>query len=272
MSSRVRVLSLHNRAVNLEQGEGSILTLAHPGLGNGPDTVLVEGPWPLELQAGEEGEIREGLLRIGPLHLALPPRWRPPEPPPGVPAVTLPVQEAASALPEEGGLLPALRAALGLPAVFTGPFAAAAIRGLTHLAEGRWTEAVRRLTGLGPGLTPGGDDIVAGYVTALHRSHQASKAVALGEALLALPPGATTPVSLHLLRWAARGVAGEHHLAWLDGLLTGNPATHDRFRLLLTHGATSGAEWAGGALLALYHLQREENARCDCTISPFQRG
>ena len=74
MSSRVRVLSLHNRAVNLEQGEGSILTLAHPELGNGPDTILVEGPWPLELQAGEEGEIREGLLRIGPLHLALPPQ------------------------------------------------------------------------------------------------------------------------------------------------------------------------------------------------------
>lgn len=122
-------------------------------------------------------------------------------------------------------------------------FATAAARGIAHLAAGRWAEGAAALAGLGPGLTPSGDDLLCGYAVALHRTgHPAAPTLNLRLN--------TTPLSQHFLKWAARGVAGEHHLAWLDSVLSGNPLPLGK---LMAHGATSGADWAAGALLALAH-------------------
>lgn len=131
-----------------------------------------------------------------------------------------------------------------------------ALRGLRALQAGDWPRAVQHLVGLGPGLTPSGDDLLAGFLLLAHRSGWATPAP-LREAIRSLPPGRTTAVSESLLHWAAEGVANERALHWLDGLLQGAPPPIDP---VLAIGATSGADFAAGVLLAL-DLFLKERAR-----------
>ena len=65
------------------------------------------------------------------------------------------------------------------------------------------TDLVRRLLGVGPGLTPAGDDVLAGLLVGLWSFGQ--KAGPLRLAVLAGLPAGTTDLSAALLRCAARG-------------------------------------------------------------------
>lgn len=217
-----RLLSLHDRAANFLLPDGGLVSLVAPELGNGPGAAVLERPW----RPGKGLDWSAALA------------WTPPPPPPArawaLGGPSLPV------LPKPHG--PALASMLA--------------RGAASLAAGRWAEAVAALAGLGPGLTPSGDDLLCGYAVALHRLDR-PEAPALAAALAALDEDRTTPLSRHLLSWAARGVAGEHHLDWLDSVLRGAPDPA-RLERLLAHGATSGADWAAGALLALTHHAPKE--------------
>jgi hypothetical protein len=109
-------------------------------------------------------------------------------------------------------------------------------------------EAVRNLVGLGPGLTPSGDDFLAGALAALQAMSHAQPGAAIAAELLA---GAvaqsldrTTPVSRQFLRWALHGRYGESVLELLV-----RPGA-DTLQRLLHVGATSGADtllgiWTG---------------------------
>ena len=110
-------------------------------------------------------------------------------------------------------------------------------------ADGRLTTThLDRLLGRGPGLTPLGDDVLAGWF--------ATRA-ALGEPDAALAGavrrrlGVTTLLSATLIDCAVRGEALPELAAWLAAP---SPATHDA---LLAIGATSGAGLLTGASLAL---------------------
>jgi hypothetical protein len=63
---------------------------------------------------------------------------------------------------------------------------------------------VTRLLGRGPGLTPTGDDVLAGALVTLHALGSPAAAT-LARAVLDRAPGTTTPVSEGLLRHAAYG-------------------------------------------------------------------
>ncbi|HUA72853.1 MAG TPA: DUF2877 domain-containing protein [Solirubrobacteraceae bacterium] len=79
--------------------------------------------------------------------------------------------------------------------------------GIAALAGARVTDAVRLLAGLGDGLTPAGDDVLAGYAAAR---------VALG-APVAISPwasGRSSPIGLAYLRCAERGELPERLRAW----------------------------------------------------------
>jgi hypothetical protein len=70
--------------------------------------------------------------------------------------------------------------------------------------------AIAALAGLGPGLTPTGDDLLVGVTAAVHRLAGAGclrqeRLDALVGALDALPVGSTTAVSRKMLSHAARG-------------------------------------------------------------------
>lgn len=65
-------------------------------------------------------------------------------------------------------------------------------------------EPVGQLLGRGPGLTPTGDDVLAGALVALH-AFGSPAAAPLGHAVLSMAPAATTTVSAALLRHAVDG-------------------------------------------------------------------
>jgi hypothetical protein len=97
----------------------------------------------------------------------------------------------------------------------------------------------------GPGLTPAGDDLLAGYVAGLVLLHaQRVRAVRLAERAASR----TTALSATLLRHAARGEVPEpvHVL-----LATGD------VRPLLAFGHSSGSWWLRGLVSAGYPLEDE---------------
>jgi hypothetical protein len=111
--------------------------------------------------------------------------------------------------------------------------------------------AVARLIGRGPGLTPTGDDVLAGALVTLH-ALGAPVVVPLARSITALAPGGTTTVSAGLLRHAAEGRC----IPQLDDLLTAiagaanNPLPRAAGALLAV-GHTSGAGLLHGVLVAV---------------------
>ncbi|MFC7649684.1 DUF2877 domain-containing protein [Streptosporangium lutulentum] len=117
--------------------------------------------------------------------------------------------------------------------------------------------AAEQLVGLGPGLTPSGDDVLAGLLVALRHlgtAAGAGRAVWLADWLAAAVTfdarGRTTPISATLLHCAARGEASGEVLAVLRGL-AGRQSLEPALHRLLQLGHTSGADLACGLRIGL---------------------
>jgi hypothetical protein len=104
--------------------------------------------------------------------------------------------------------------------------------------------AGRRLIGRGPGLTPEGDDVVAGVAAVLSENRSWVEAL-IGTDLRTR----TTSLSATLLELAAQGMGPEP----LQALLAGDPGALDR---LLRLGHSTGRAYALGARLALVASSR----------------
>ncbi|MDR7588800.1 MAG: DUF2877 domain-containing protein [Armatimonadota bacterium] len=113
--------------------------------------------------------------------------------------------------------------------------------------------AARELAGLGPGLTPSGDDVLTGCLLALSlwpTRRPDLRSLIAGQAI-----SRTTRISAAYLAAAARGEAGGdwHHLR--DALAESDPdAVRRAAARLLALGETSGADMLGGFLLAAQAL------------------
>lgn len=107
--------------------------------------------------------------------------------------------------------------------------------------------AVETLLGRGPGLTPSGDDVVAGFLLGARAFGRAVPGAVAAVAELAR--GATTALSARLLRHAIDGECVPEFAAALAGL-TGPHAPGDALRRLLAVGHTSGCALAHGLLSA----------------------
>jgi hypothetical protein len=80
----------------------------------------------------------------------------------------------------------------------------------THpVATNKSSPAIEDLIGLGPGLTPSGDDFLVGALALLDARAEAKAHAALAAAITQAPRGLTSPLSDYLLRAAARGHVGE---------------------------------------------------------------
>jgi hypothetical protein len=118
--------------------------------------------------------------------------------------------------------------------------------------QGAATAAAMRLLGSGPGLTPSGDDVLAGFLAGA--AAFGIGAAALREAVAVLAPARTTALSAALLWHAARGEC-IHELAGLAAVLTGQgcsqPGEAGRaVSRLVSVGHTSGAALALGLVSA----------------------
>ena len=171
-----------------------------------------------DLRAGDPVLAGEGRLRLGPLHLTVARWWRPrvPRGSQAPRAATLPDRPDRPDRPD-------------------------------HLG---WEALVLRLLGAGPGLTPAGDDVLAGLLVGL--AGRTDLRDPLAAAVLRHASGRTTWLSAELLRLAARGEAAPPVVEVADALAGHGPvgALAAALPALLSLGHTSGRALAQGLLLA----------------------
>lgn len=216
---------------------GGIVAVVGPDVHPGPVHLQIDGPLTPAAQ-GTDVSVAGTRLLVGeavPVDLGAAAHWHGALPPPGalsdVPAEALdPLRQAAG-----GSTLPAL--------------GARAAAGLAQLESGALEAAAACLAGLGPGLTPAGDDALAGAVLGMRAMAGTAAEARLEHLVTTLPTGA---VSLAFLVWAARGqsLAPVHDLlaALVAGVQSGAAAA---CRELASVGASSGADFALGLWLTL---------------------
>ena len=126
-----------------------------------------------------------------------------------------------------------------------------------------------KLLGLGPGLTPLGDDFLLGVLLTLNRwehiilpirsdikksdseSHPTNLVNYLNQIILQNTQLKTTQVSASLLMCAMDGAADERLLKVLDGLISGYAVTENELRNLLRWGNSSGITVLAGMVSVL---------------------
>jgi hypothetical protein len=130
-------------------------------------------------------------------------------------------------------------------------------------------DAVRALVGLGPGLTPAGDDWLAGWLLAQHLAPGLTGLRNLSGLVGKMAAGRTTTLSRALLACAA---AGEADAAWhaLLAALAEEPMAsspiHRSTTIILSQGATSGAAMLTGFCTGVAHLTPDV-----CSLIPDTR-
>ncbi|MDE0664622.1 MAG: DUF2877 domain-containing protein [Acidimicrobiaceae bacterium] len=125
------------------------------------------------------------------------------------------------------------------------------------LRRGDLAAVFGRLAGRGPGLTPSGDDVLAGLL--LVCAMEPARRGALGRLARS---ARTTTLSRAYLRWAAAGQSIQPAHALLDAAAAGDPtAMVEAARSLAEVGATSGRALMAGMALAATELARTEVTR-----------
>ena len=237
-------------AVNLSSLQNSWLMLCDARMGGGPGTILVEAGSGLGgiVSVGETVSIGGSCVAARAGEIVTwegAQRWTP-EPPFGVGTGA----DHRVTLAEE--IVGALGHFMARPLI-SGPVRALR-EGCLELSPPRIRRAVAELVGLGPGLTPAGDDYLGGYLAALlHISGddlRAGTARMLVAEAIGTAPGHTQPLSEFLLGEYRAGMIPEFLSTCLQALL--HPSTAQRLsrsvRRVLSHGATSGTEMMLGLL------------------------
>ncbi|MCW2741229.1 MAG: hypothetical protein JWR45_1651 [Blastococcus sp.] len=211
------------------------------------------------LPAGAPAVVGAGRIVVGDLAVSAAAWWNPRPKLPSLRPALLPegVRQLRNSLYGEG--VP--HSAFTLPGLPTGPGGPlAALRGAVRRAD--LEAALRtatRLIGLGPGLTPAGDDVMAGTIAGLVLlGHPAAERFAAGVYSLAV--GRTTELSRALLRHAACGRVSGEYAAVLHGLVGERPLAPAIAGLLAT-GATSGRAMALGLCTAIDLVDRTTGDR-----------
>ncbi len=219
---------------------GDWLLVSEPSVPLGPLSIAVDGLGQLELAPGLPAAVRDRRLLIGDTALSLERmRTRRTLPPSLWPPASAEAIETAAA-----ASLVALPAA---PMVLE--------RGLAALQRGAVTDAVGSLAGLGPGLTPAGDDVLAGYAASrvMLRRARPRRGVALDDPvpLSTLAADRSSALGLAYLSCAERGEVAEPAARLLSAIHSGSAAAAQvAAGQLRAWGASSGTAIALGILAA----------------------
>jgi hypothetical protein len=275
------VLAVFRRSFYIRFGD-DVVCLGPEGLGRGPLNALCvladQVTWPaVGVVPGAPVSRAGSTLRVGRdpgFDFADAQIWQPPAAP-AFTAATLRsglVLLAESAQQRAPGGLGALLSAL------PGPFAEASDDPLLRAAlpavraVRRWMgaalagspappPAIESLVGLGPGLTPSGDDFLCGAMAALHYLGRATIAQRLAQRTLPVAARDTNLISAAYLRCASAGHASSVLFDALESLVVGSD-THLARRLDAVHavGHTSGWDSLAGAATACAELAASPEA------------
>lgn len=283
-AKRGRVAAVFETTFYIEADNSRFLCVGAPNVGKGPIMAIVAArPAPSWNDAGvHEGEtvvFERGLIRVGrglSFALANAVVWKPPPWPDVVPevlgaaiaALQLRMRHPSGQVQRQASpnqAPPALAdrtdrndaASLTIERRVTLSMATLAdwldyhLSGSAELDDaGR--DAVMGLIGLGPGLTPSGDDVIAGLILALHAAARRETANQLAAFVRAIPPDATSKLSRWLLEAAIAGHPSEAMHAMIVALLSGDTAALPAALAgLEAIGHTSGTDMLAGALLGL---------------------
>jgi hypothetical protein len=128
-------------------------------------------------------------------------------------------------------------------------------KGSSHLAF----DHLQELVGLGPGLTPLGDDVILGGLLALNRWKRVINPdldlVKFNQLLLSIATEKTNKISVSLFNCAVKGSGDERLLVILDSFFSGEEPTIEQMRDLLNWGSSSGV----GVLTGIFACVRKFN-------------
>jgi hypothetical protein len=193
-------------------------------------------------RAGDAVDVLDGGLQVGPVRY-LPGRWWSPRRalpgPPHPPTVHELADLLAAAAPAHD------RAVERALAGATEELRTALVSGHSSRA----LSAADSLLGLGPGLTPSGDDLLAGLLATCSWLQDDPCAAALGRQVVSRAALRTTALSAALLRCAAEGAAAGPVVDLVDAV-AGRRPLGPALRGLLAVGSTSGHDTARGVQLA----------------------
>lgn len=249
-----RVLAVFPSAVYVEVRTGReprVVGLVAPDAVRLPNAVVVTAPDAraqfASLRAGADAAVGEGLVDLGPVRVRAR-RWWDPAPALG-PVSRVQLEPSVAALQRLVERSPRRHGLIG----HHGPDDLAAACGAGDLACA--VDAAERVVGLGPGLTPSGDDMLSGLLVALRVVGGALAGGAeavwlagwLGAAVTSYADARTTTLAATLLHCAAQGRPSAEMAAVLRALAGREPLKPAATRLLAT-GHTSGADLAWGLL------------------------
>jgi hypothetical protein len=270
------VIAVFARSFYLADATGGLACIGPPGLGRGPLNMLCDLPrdlaWPARgLRPGIAGR-RDGMtLRIdgiGAFSLEEAVAWQP-----TIPSETWHrdiLADGLASLPalamcdRADGFAPLLaplarrrldEVAASAPASpllrVAAPGIAALLEWLAAGGKGVPGGAAEILIGLGPGLTPSGDDLLGGAMIALHALGRAAVAARLAAWALPLAAERTGAISAAHLACAAAGEGSSALHDFLAALLTGDAAAlAEAAAALGAIGHSSGWDMLAGATLA----------------------
>ncbi|MBA8953595.1 DUF2877 domain-containing protein [Actinomadura namibiensis] len=247
-----RVLAVFPAAVYLElrdRPEPRVLAVVGADAVRPPNALVLaatarERPF-RDVREGADAWVGDGAVDGGGLRVRVRRWW---DPAPALGTVPPPVLErGVRALAEAAGDAPGGLDGHPDPPLLAGCCAAGDLAGAVEAAE--------RVVGLGPGLTPSGDDVLAGLLVTLrllgHAVPGGRRAVWLadwlGAAVTADADARTTAVSATLLHCAAAGETASEVAAVLRAA-AGREEASPAVRRLLAVGHTSGADLAEGVL------------------------
>jgi len=273
--TRLQVLAVFDSSCYLQTQNGAITCLLDNTHPPGPLHILCRMPpgfaWTSGLQTGMQASATTaGLLLEGqyfcPVQQA--PIWRPahiPRPDGAILRAGLEnlyrlIGSSSRFTPSSNGLGHLLRPLLADELMLfssDNPIISAALPGVAALrhwlhnaAERKISAAVMSLLGLGPGLTPSGDDLLAGLLLGLQVLGWSSAARRLADQLLPAAHERTHPISLAYLQCAAAGEAAAPLHRLLQALCSNNADLAPALSALSRMGHSSGWDSLLGIVLA----------------------
>ena len=270
-AGQARVRAVFERTCLLETPNGDLIALVLSQIGNGPLNIVTEG------RPGAFAPLQPGMLAaLGTEHLVVgsvtvsiqgAATW---EPRPNWTAYRTRSSAIREQLPHLRAVAARLAPETGLlwltgngteaapPSVTGGEWSDSLSRrvweGTSAILKGWGGDAAalqagaRRLAGLGVGLTPAGDDLLAGFLLGAWLAHP--NPCRLGKLVVEAAHGQTTALSAAFLQAAGSGLCSE---PWHDLLAALDSGGHARLEAavqrVLACGSTSGADTLAGFLL-----------------------